>query len=63
MRTRGNPNSKILYSVENPEILIKRRCCKEQVGTSQFDRSYSQNQEEFITFNISSWKQVLKGLF
>ena len=48
--TRGNPDSEILYSVENLEILIRHRCGKEQVGTSQIERSSSQNQEEFLSF-------------
>ena len=43
----GKPDSEILYSVENTGSLIRHRCGKEQVGTSQVERSFSQNQEEF----------------
>ena len=40
----------ILHSVENIESLIRRRRGKEQVGISQIERSFSQNQEEFHSF-------------
>ena len=46
----NNHNYEILYSAENPESLIRRRCGKEQVGTSQVERSSSKNQEEFLSF-------------
>ena len=48
--TRGNPNSKNLYSVEDPKSLIRKRKRKEWEGTSQIERSFSQTQEEFLSF-------------
>ena len=36
--------------MENPKILIRRRNGKEQISTSQDERSFSQNQEYFHNF-------------
>ena len=48
--TRGNLDSEILYNVENPEILVRRRRGKEQLSTSHTERSLFQNQEEYFSF-------------
>ena len=45
--TRGNPSSKILYGVVNPERFIQHRLGKERISTSQFEGSISQ---EFHSF-------------
>ena len=47
-QTRGNPNSEILQSVENPERLFRHRTRKEKDSTSQTERSLFQ--EEFYSF-------------
>ena len=41
IHTRGNPSSEILYGVENPERLIRRRPGKEIINTSQTEGSFS----------------------
>ena len=48
--TRVKLDSEVLYGVGNPESLIRHRHGKEKINTSQVERSFSQNQEEYFTF-------------
>ena len=50
--TRGNSDSKILYSVENPKSLSRRRRGKEQISTSHTERPLFQHQEEYYSFQV-----------
>ena len=60
MHTRGNPDFEILYSMQNPKSVIRRIRGREQAGTSQAERSFSQNQEEFHSFQEFEWETIFE---
>ena len=56
--TRGNPNTDILQSMENPQILLRNKN-KEKINSSQFGASSSQY---FHSIQESKWKTSVERL-